>query len=127
MTADEKAEAARAATLKHGQVCYLQIPAADEMVSAAFYEKVFGWRIERPYPSFESPGLIGQWVSDRPASAAAGLLAWLNVDCIDETLELVRANGGEVVEPPLADGPRWLATIRDPAGNVIGIAQRGPR
>ena len=126
--ADESdSESDREASLKQGQLCYLQIPAADVMASAEFYERVFGWHIERPYPSFESPGLIGQWVNDRPSAPDAGLLAWINVAHIDETLELVRSSGGEVVDPPSADGPRWLATIRDPAGNVIGIAQHGPR
>jgi predicted enzyme related to lactoylglutathione lyase len=112
--------------IRHGQVCYLQIPARDLMSSAEFYEKIFNWQIERPYPSFEAPGLIGQWVDDRPA-AEGGLLAWINVEHIDDTLEAVRANGGEVLEPPTVDGPRWLATICDPGGNVIGVVQHGPR
>jgi uncharacterized protein len=127
MTPEDKAEATTAKKLTHGQVCYLQIPARDVVKSAEFYEKIFGWRIERPYPSFEAPGLIGQWVDDRPPATEGGLLAWINVDGIDAILESVRANGGEVVEPPSPDGPRWLATIRDPAGNVVGIAQHGPR
>jgi len=55
--------------LAHGQICYLQIPALDLMKSAEFYEKVFGWKIERPYPSFEAPGLIGQWIADRPPAS----------------------------------------------------------
>jgi uncharacterized protein len=111
----------------HGRVCYLQIPARDLMESAAFYEKVFGWKIERSYPSFEAPGLIGQWVTDRPPAREGGLLAWISVDRIDDVLDLVRAGGGEVLAPPTLDGPRWLATIRDPAGNALGIAQHGPR
>jgi predicted enzyme related to lactoylglutathione lyase len=127
MAANDDAESRRAAALAHGQICYVQIPALDLMKSATFYEKVFGWKIERPHPSFESPGLIGQWVDDRPPGGSGGLLAWINVERIDETLESVRAAGGEVLEPPSADGPRWLATIRDPAGNVLGVAQHGPR
>ena len=127
MAANDDAEEARARGMKHGQICYLQIPALDLMKSAEFYEKVFGWQIERPYPSFESPGLIGQWVTERAPAAGAGPLIWINVDNIDETLASVRASGGEVIEPPSADGPRWLATIRDPAGNVVGVAQDGPR
>jgi predicted enzyme related to lactoylglutathione lyase len=127
MAATNEAESADERGMTHGQLCYLQIPALDLVKSAEFYEKVFGWRIERPYPSFEAPGLIGQWVTDRPAAAAGGLLAWINVDHIDETLEKVRSHGGDVVELPSADGPRWLATIRDPAGNTIGVAQHGPR
>ena len=127
MTTNKEAESERASGLAHGQVCYLQIPSVDMMKSAGFYETVFGWKIERPYPSFEAPGLIGQWVDDRAPARDAGLLAWINVDRIDEALELARSSGGEVVEPPSQDGPRWLATIRDPAGNVLGIVQHGPR
>jgi uncharacterized protein len=127
MSASDETESGRASSMKHGQVCYLQIPALDLMQSAAFYEKVFGWQIESPHPSFESPGLIGQWVTDRVPAPDAGPLLWINVDRIDDILALVRASGGEVIEPPSADGPRWLATIRDPAGNALGIAQHGPR
>jgi uncharacterized protein len=127
MTANDKVESEPASGHKHGQVCYLQIPALDLMTSAVFYEKVFRWQIERPHPSFEAPGLIGQWVTDRAPAPEAGLLIWINVDRIDDILESVRTSGGEVVEPPSPDGPRWLATIRDPAGNLLGIAQHGPR
>jgi predicted enzyme related to lactoylglutathione lyase len=125
MSANEEREPASADHPAHGQVSYLQIPAIDVIESAAFYETVFGWRPERPHPGFEAPGLIGQWVTDRPAAPAAGLLAWISVDRIEDTLELVRANGGEVLEPPSPDGPeRLLATIRDPAGNAVGIVGR---
>jgi uncharacterized protein len=127
MSANDAEERARASGLVHGQVCYLQIPAQDLMKSAAFYETVFGWRIERPHPSFEAPGLIGQWVTERLSGGETGLLLWINVDRIDDVLESVRANGGEVLEPPSPDGPRWLATIRDPAGNALGIVRHGPR
>ena len=66
MTSKDDHESTRTSRLAHGQLCYLQIPALDTMESAAFYEKIFGWKIERPYPSFEAPGLIGQWVNNRP-------------------------------------------------------------
>jgi uncharacterized protein len=127
MNSERHAESDDRRGLANGQICYLQIPARDVMKSAEFYERVFGWRIERPHPSFEAPGLIGQWVSDRRPAADSGLLAWISVDSIDATLEAVRAGGGEIVDPPSADGPRWLATIRDPAGNTLGLAQHGPR
>jgi predicted enzyme related to lactoylglutathione lyase len=126
MAANDEAESPRVRRLTHGQVCYLQIPALDLIKSAGFYEKIFGWKIERPYPSFEAPGLIGQWVNDRAPARDAGILIWINVDRIEDVLESVRASGGEVLEPPSPDGPRWLATIRDPAGTLIGLARHGP-
>ena len=64
MTQDS--EATRVLGLVHGQVCYLQLPAANRDRAAAFYEAVFGWQIETHHPDFEAPGLIGQWVEDRP-------------------------------------------------------------
>ena len=127
MTTNETPEAEALPHFTPGQLVYLQIPAADPMRSAAFYETVFGWRIERPYASFEAPGLIGQWVDDRQPAPGAGLMAWLHVDDIEASLELARASGGEVLETPSPDGPtRLLATIRDPGGNPIGIVQHTP-
>jgi len=32
---------------KHGRLSYLEIPAPDPRQSAAFYERVFGWKIDR--------------------------------------------------------------------------------
>jgi predicted enzyme related to lactoylglutathione lyase len=119
----EDPEAARAASFAHGQVCYLQMPAADATRSAAFYEVVFGWQTETPYQDFESPGLIGQWVQGRPPAAGAGPMIWIHVADMDRTLERVTAHGGQILEPPSPDGPtRVLATIIDPEGNPVGLA-----
>ncbi len=123
MTAHDEQDHRGAA--RHGQLVYLQIPAVDVTESAAFYETVFGWHVDAPQPGFEAPGIIGQWVTDRPPATDSGLLAWFNVEHIDDTLDLVRGSGGAVVEPPSRDGPRWLATITDSGGNVLGVAQHG--
>ena len=45
----------RIALLRRPRLCYLQIPAVDPHQSAAFYEKVFGWKIrdrDSTHPSF---------------------------------------------------------------------------
>jgi|SRR5579884_1981084 len=111
--------------LTHGQLCYLQIPAADAARAATFYASVFGWHTEPPDTGFSAPGLIGQWITDRPPAHDAGPLAWIAVDSIDASLATIRAYGGAVVEPPTQDGPRLLAMIRDTEGNLLGIAQHG--
>jgi 2,7-dihydroxy-5-methyl-1-naphthoate 7-O-methyltransferase len=122
MTQDD-AEAIRARSLVHGQVCYLQMPAADSTRAAAFYEAVFGWQTEHPDQDFESPGLIGQWVQGRPPAPDAGPMIWIHVADLDETLANAVQHGGEIIDPPSPDGPnRTLAAIIDPEGNPIGLA-----
>jgi predicted enzyme related to lactoylglutathione lyase len=113
--------------LSHGQVCYLQLPAADRRRAAAFYETVFGWETGEHYPDFTSPGLIGEWVEGRPPAPDAGPVIWLAVTDMDEAVALVTANGGQILTPPAPDGPdRILATIADPEGNPVGLAAHAP-
>jgi len=123
MTQDR--ETARA--LDHGQVCYLQLTAADRERAAAFYAAVFGWQTGTHYPDFESPGLIGEWVEGRRPARDAGPAIWLAVADMNATLDQVTRYGGEILEPPAPDGPtRTLATIIDPEGNPIGLAAHTP-
>ena len=110
---------------QHGQIGYLQIPATDVWQSADFYRDVFGWHVERPYPSFEAPGMIGQWVDDRRPSPDTGPVARIVVEGLADTLRAATQHGGAVVAAPSLDnGERWLATITDPAGNTVGLVQR---
>ena len=124
MAADEAEAFNQSIRPAQGQLSYLQIPALNVRQSAEFYARVFGWNIEHPHPGFDAPGLIGQWTTDRSPTRDAGMLPWLNVDSMLEAMKLVRTYGGEVLEHPTPDGPdRLLATVRDPAGNVIGLVQ----
>jgi uncharacterized protein len=117
---------------RHGHVSYLEIPAVDVQRSAAFYQAVFGWRIEprdAGQVSFDdlSGDLIGRWVTGRAVSGTPGLMPYIYVDRIDEIAEQVAALGGEIIKSPYAEGNLWVATFRDPAGNMLGIWQAGPR
>ncbi len=111
--------------------CYLQIPALDVRRSVAFYESVFGWNIRRrdsSHPSFDdATGTVsGGWFTDLAVCREPGLLPSIWVDDIDATLEQVISHDGEIVEGKRHDQPdstAWIARIRDPAGNVIGLYQ----
>jgi predicted enzyme related to lactoylglutathione lyase len=111
------------APFTHGQLGYLQIPALDLEASARFYERVFGWRVAPPQTEFEAPGLIGQWVTDRPPAPEAGPVVWIEVDDIGRALEQADRSGGAVLEEPFGNGPRMLASVSDPSGNHVGIYQ----
>jgi predicted enzyme related to lactoylglutathione lyase len=108
--------------MSHGRIDYLQLPALDIATSAAFYEKVFGWKVELAYGSFEAPGMIGQWTTDRAPVADAGPLVWIRADNLYPTLDVVVDGGGRVCgRPQLDGGERWLVEIDDPAGNRVGV------
>jgi len=116
----------------HGRLSYIQIPARDVAESATFYEKVFGWQVRGgrdDHVSFtDATGdMIGAWVTDLAISREAGVLPYIYVHGIDAILERIRANAGKVVKSPYSEGDLCVATFRDPAGNVIGIWQQGPR
>ena len=117
---------------RHGGLSYLEIPALDPRRSAAFYERVLGWSAqERDTDDFrfeDATGhLIGRWVTGRAISREPGLLPYFYVDRIDAAVERIAAHGGAVVKAPYPEGNLWVATVRDPAGNLIGLWQAGPR
>jgi predicted enzyme related to lactoylglutathione lyase len=120
-----------AATTAHpprGQIGYLQLPAADVGASAAFYETVFGWTVDRASGSFQAPGMIGQWVSDRPPGDTGGPVAWICADDLYPTLQRALDAGGTVCGRPYLDGgERWLVELDDPAGNRIGLVAPAPK
>src|SRR5512132_932287 len=84
--------------------------------------------IRRSQPSRTAPGTSSA-TSCRinRVPARRGVRPYVYVDEVDETLDKVVRNGGEVVDAPDQEGDLWVATFRDPAGNVIGVWQRGPR
>ena len=114
-----------------GGVSYLRIPANDADRSAAFYEAVFGWAVrgDREDPAIEdgTGHVIGHFRADQQPAGEAGVRPYIYVERIDETLDKVVAEGGEVVTAPYPEGDLWVATIGDPSGNVIGVWQQGPR
>jgi predicted enzyme related to lactoylglutathione lyase len=63
-------------------------------------------------------------MADLPVTGEAGVLPYVFVERVDETLEKVVAQSGEVVRQPYPEGDLRVATFRDPAGNVIGVWQR---
>jgi predicted enzyme related to lactoylglutathione lyase len=117
-----------APTVANGKICYLEIPAEDVARSAAFYEAVFGWRLRKRgdgATAFDDAvgEVSGTWVTGRPPSREAGLLVYVMVDSVEETVRLVEAEGGEIVQPIGGDAPEITARFRDPGGNVVGLYQ----
>jgi len=114
-------------TLGNGKICYLQIPTRDIQKSSDFYQRVFGWSVrkrEDGSTAFDDGvgEVSGEWVLNRPPGEP-GVLVHIMVDSVAKTLDLVLANGGQLVNPIGVDPGEITAHFRDPMGNVFGLYQ----
>lgn len=119
-------------TRANGKICYIEMPATDVARSAEFYKQVFGWNIrKRGNGSVAFDDTVGEvsgaWVLGRRPAEKPGFLFYVMVDNVANTLALIVANGGEIVQPLGVDAPEITARFRDPAGNVIGLYQEPGR
>lgn len=115
-------------TLGNGKICYLEIPAEDIDRSVAFYQEVFGWNVRtRGDGSKAFDDGVGQvsgtWRLNRKPMTEVGLLVYVMVDSVAETIDKVAAAGGTIVQPIGGDAPEITARFADPAGNILGLYQ----
>jgi uncharacterized protein len=120
---------AEISVFRPGDVSYLRIPAPNPERSADFYRAVFGWKIRQDSSAFEdvTGHIIGHFMADLPVAGEAGVVPYVYVRDIDETLIRITDHGGKVTTKPYPEGDLWVAMTRDPAGNAIGVWQHGPR
>jgi len=122
---------------------HFEIHATDPTTVRPFYENLFGWRFqqwgEMPYwlistaPEGDgTPGIDGAMVPrpGPPAEDGQAVNAFVvTVDVPDCAGYLERAlAGGASVALPLqaVPGVGWLAYIKDPDGNILGLMQNDP-
>jgi predicted enzyme related to lactoylglutathione lyase len=116
-------------TIGNGKICYIEIPAADINASANFYQEVFGWSVRTRgdgHLAFDDGvgQVSGTWVLNRKPMAEVGLLIYVMVDSVADTIERVTAAGGVIVQPIGGDAPEITARFTDPAGNILGLYQQ---
>lgn len=117
------------------RVVHFEVPSADTAASRKFYENVFGWKITR----YDGP--VDYWLISTGEQDAVGINGGLGgaaneikgtvntvgVEDIDATLQMVEANGGQIMMPkdeiPTVG---WLAYVREPGGAVLGVIQPFP-
>ena len=78
-------------TLSNGKICYLEIPAVDIDRSVSFYQNALGWKTRRRKDGSiafdDSVGEVsGSWVVGRKPATDPGLLIYVMVDSVAETL-----------------------------------------
>jgi predicted enzyme related to lactoylglutathione lyase len=120
--------------MPNGQICYLEIPAADVKRSADFYAKIFGWSVrvrgDGSTAFDDTTGAVsGAWVLGRTPAKDPGAIVYVMVDSIAQTVAAIQAGGGSIERSETSHGKAGEshATFRDPAGNLFGIYQEPPR
>lgn len=113
----------------NGKICYIEIPAADINASANFYKEVFGWNVrtrgDGRLAFDDGVGQVsGAWVLNRKPMTEVGLLIYVMVDSVADTIEKVKGAGGVIVQPIGGDAPEITARFTDPGGNILGLYQQ---
>lgn len=113
--------------MPHGDITHIDIPVGDMAAARRFYGTLFGWRIEAPpgfedYPMWQAPNRISGGGLAPRGDDFTQPRSYVEVDSIEETLALVRQNGGTVLMNKSPISPTsWWAIFRDPDGNVMGL------
>mgnify|MGYP001626301411 CR=1 FL=1 len=62
-----------------------------------------------------------------PKEKPTGVIVYILVENIDETLEKAVKLGGKIVTPKTRKGENYMAAIADPDGNIFGLYQYGKK
>ena len=113
------------------RLIHFEIPAKDPENCIKFYEKVFGWQF-RKWEGDQDYWVIRTGDNDRPG-IDGGLLRMnglkqvvdtIEVTSLDESVRMVKANGGEIVKPKSSiPGVGYLAYFKDTEGHMFGMLQ----
>ena len=110
---------------RQGGISYVEMACSDHTRAADFYEAVFGWIIRRngdePAFSDATGHVIGHFVARGADPGKCGILPYIYVDNVVETLQAVADHGGEALMQPHPEGTLRVATFRDPESNVLGV------
>ncbi len=120
------------------KIIHVEIPSTDFDKSKAFYEKVFGWKVEltpemnyalwSPTENKEDIG-GGFTKTDKPCDCSEGCIAiYIGVANIDDTVKDIEAAGGTIAAPktPIGDFG-FFAVFKDTAGGTVALYESVPK
>ena len=116
------------------RVIHFEIGADDPNRAVQFYQKVFGWDIQK-WNGPEDYWLVMTGPKEQPGIDGAimkrvGTLACVNtidVPSVDEFAAKVTSHGGKIINPKMAiPGVGYFVNCQDSEGNVFGIIQNDP-
>lgn len=104
-------------------IVYFEFAGPDAAALRAFYNGIFGWEIgaDNSIAGSNTGGIRGGIRQDPPDK-----VMYLGVEDINKTLESIKAAGGTVIVPRMVvPNVVTFALFKDPAGNLLGLAEFG--
>ncbi len=117
------------------RIIHFEISADKPERAIKFYEKVFGWKIEKWKGPMEywmimtgdekEPGIDGGLA--KRTESETSTVNTISVRTIDEFIKKIEKHGGTITVPKHAiPGVGWIAYFKDTEGNTFGIMQSDP-
>lgn len=109
-------------------ICHVEFPCKDLEKIGKFYAAVFGWEVsaipEMNYATYKAPdGPGGGFNNQIEITVKPGVLVYIEVEDIEDTLKAVEENGGGKVRPKTQISPEhgYIAIFKDIEGNSVGL------
>ena len=118
------------------KVIHFEIPAEDTKRAAAFYEKVFSWKMQK----YGGQGM-DYWLATTGEDKELGIngaisgkdqmhpttVNTISVPSFEEAVKNIKAAGGQVLGPKMTvPNVGYMTYCKDTEGNIIGIMQTDP-
>lgn len=117
------------------RVIHFELAAQDPARASKFYREVFGWEIQK-WPGPQEYWLVKTGPSSEPGinggllrhkEGAPRLVNTIEVASLDEAIEKVKRNGGQVIVPETAiPGVGYQAYCLDTEGVLFGLHKSDP-
>ena len=120
------------------RVLHFEVHASQPQVLIDFYSALLGWSFQKYGPNDywlivtgpdDQPGINGGLMLRHGAPPAEGqavnaYVCTAGVEAVDASVEKAVALGGTIALPKMPiPGVGWLAYVKDPDGNILGLLQ----
>ncbi len=114
---------------EHGVFSWVDVTSTDIEKSRKFYSDMFGWEIPpgpEEFGGYSMASVNGRMVAGVSPSMDPSMpplwSTYVDVASVDDTLDKVTANGGNVIVPAMDVGEAGrMAVFTDPDGAAIGL------
>ncbi len=121
-------------TYRMASIIHFNISTEDVLRAKKFYEKLFGWKIEK-FPKGPKEYYLIETLAKTGEKGVGGGIAkrqkteqqitnFIEVDSIDEAISKVKELGGEIIDSKsIIDNTGFIVRCKDTEGNIFGLME----